>query len=228
MNLLLIFAFLLFLLYDCNDVFWNSRGGKLLFPVGGIILAAVSVIQIVTSITQNKLDWTRIVLFGITGVIMGIVLVYTLFFALPFEATYCNSEPKGGQSHDKQISHNKRIDYDNAAGSQNRPLCTTGMYALCRHPGVLWMAAMYACIWGAVPCLITAQLFFITTVCNTGYVIFQDVWTFPKVFQNYQGYRKTTPFLVPTMRSINRCRFTYKEGKKRYEARERATKKQEV
>ena len=45
-------------------------------------------------------------------------LIYCLFFALPFEQTYADQD----------------------SGSR---VCRSGVYALCRHPGVLCFAVMY-------------------------------------------------------------------------------------
>ena len=80
----------------------------------------------------------------------------TLFsFALPFEETYVRE-------------------------SRGRRVCRTGMYALCRHPGVLWYAGFYFSLYaalGGAPLLVLAVT---GTVLDLLYAVFQDVWTFPK------------------------------------------------
>jgi protein-S-isoprenylcysteine O-methyltransferase Ste14 len=79
---------------------------------------------------------------------------------------------------------------------------TKGVYALCRHPGVLWLLLFYifyGCFLGA-PYIIKAGCFY--SVLNLMYVVFQDFWTFPKTLKGYEEYRQTTPFLIPTPKSI--------------------------
>ena len=115
--------------------------------------------------------------------------LYT-FFALPFETTYIQE-------------------------SRYREAYTEGVYALCRHPGVLWFAGLYLCL-GALWKDRDGMLFAVTMIIlNILYVIFQDWYSFPKTFSNYKEYKKATPFLLPNKRSILRCRKTWKgAGKK--------------
>ena len=61
--------------------------------------------------------------FGIGAMCFLALLIYTLFFALPFEETYCEE-------------------------NRLRAAYTEGVYGLCRHPGVLWFAGAYFCMWG--------------------------------------------------------------------------------
>ena len=107
-------------------------------------------------------------------------LVYCLFFALPFEKTYV--EQKNG-----------RCVYDR------------GVYALCRHPGVLCFFALFLFLGLAAAPDPLLQYGMYLSVLNLLYVLFQDALTFPKTFCNYADYRKYTPFIFPTPKSI--CRF---------------------
>ena len=43
------------------------------------------------------------------------------------------------------------------------------------------------------------------SLLNVGYVIIQDSWTFPRTFDDYEGYRKRVPFLIPTAGSLKRA-----------------------
>jgi protein-S-isoprenylcysteine O-methyltransferase Ste14 len=102
--------------------------------------------------------------------------VYTLFFALPFSDTYVSQ--------------------------QVNTVCDRGMYALCRHPGVLWLTLTYlflAIAWGNGQVWRLGVLY---SCLNLGYVWIQDRWTFPRTFPDYPAYRKQTPFLIPTAQSI--------------------------
>lgn len=84
-------------------------------------------------------------------------------------------------------------------------LLTTGTYALSRHPGVLWFLFVY--LFGAIyfqnSFLLYAGL--IWTVINIIYVSIQERFIFTKLFQNYENYIQTTPMIIPSLQSIERC-----------------------
>ena len=132
--------------------------------------------------------WTGSVIFSLFfAAAFLVLLIYTLFFALPFEETYVAQEAH--KTYDKK------------------------MYALCRHPGVLWFAGFYICLWlafGTKPLLVMAIWFSLLNFC---YVILQDLYTFPKVFSDYGDYQKRVPFLIPNGKSMKRCMDTFKESR---------------
>ncbi len=45
---------------------------------------------------------------------------------------------------------------------------------------------------------------------DIAYVVFQDRWSFPKQFPEYDDYRQSTPFLLPNVRSIRQCVRTWR------------------
>jgi protein-S-isoprenylcysteine O-methyltransferase Ste14 len=143
---------------------------------GGIIITSLDLIQI---------NIVRMGIFGVFTALFFSLLIYTLFFALPFKNTYIETE-----------------------GSPK--VCQSGVYALCRHPGVLWFIGFYAFfgITLQLPLLLIAAVIF--SLLNVFYVIFQDNWTFMKIFVNYAEYKKVTPFLIPNNKSIKRCLQTLK------------------
>lgn len=79
---------------------------------------------------------------------------------------------------------------------------TKGTYALCRHPGFLWMLIyligfvlvynMTSAIWLSV-CWMALEL---------AAVAIQDQVIFPRLFTSYRAYQLTTPFVIPTLTSI--------------------------
>jgi len=98
-----------------------------------------------------------------------------LFFALPAEASY-------------------------AKPGEKRAACTTGVYALCRHPGVLWFAGLYLCVWlGFGLPLWEAALY---SGLNVLLVLFEDRCVFPARLEGYERYQRTTPCLIPNAASI--------------------------
>ena len=82
-------------------------------------------------------------------------------------------------------------------------MCVGGVYALCRHPGVLWFAGLYVCLWAAfgLPLWEAASL----SGWNVLLVWFEDRCVFPAVLEGYDAYQQTTPFLLPNRRSIRAC-----------------------
>ena len=44
------------------------------------------------------------------------------------------------------------------------------------------------------------------------YIIFQDLWTFPRTFFNYKEYQQSTPFLIPNRKSIRVCLRTIRKN----------------
>lgn len=174
-------------LYDINSVKWKNRVCQTFFFAGCGCLLAGTVLEVL-QVYSRSLDTARIVAFGwlvVAGLFFAL-LIYTLFGALPFSATYRKSEEKS-------------------------EIHTDGFYALCRHPGVLWFFFFYLSL-GAVW---RDPMFFFTgmsySLCNLLYVVFQDFWVFPKTLEGYEAYKKQTPFLIPTGKSIMRCIKTFKK-----------------
>lgn len=128
----------------------------------------------------------RIIGFGTGALCFLALLIYTLFFALPFEETYCEE-------------------------NKLRAAYTEGVYGLCRHPGVLWFAGAYLCMWGMFGGWRQGIYFLLMIFWNYLYIIFQDLWTFPQTFFNYREYQKTTPFLMPNRDSIKKCLYSIRK-----------------
>lgn len=175
-----VLGFLCYFLYDVNSVGRIAGWMNRLFMIGTILIgAATSVLfwKRRSVLFQTPMD----LLWMVGGVFFLYLLIYTLFFALPFDETYVKE-------------------------SRYRKAYTEGVYALCRHPGVLWFAGMYlfaALLWKSLEGLI---FFVVMVILNIFYVIFQDYYSFPKTFSNYREYQRSTPFLIPNRKSIQQCR----------------------
>ena len=116
------------------------------------------------------------------------LLIYTLFFALPFDETYVKE-------------NHERLAY------------TEGVYALCRHPGVLWFAGFYFCLAGFLGSGQAMGAFWGPLLCGTYCTVFyQDRIVFPETFSNYGAYQQTTPFLIPDRNSTAACIKTWRKG----------------
>lgn len=108
-----------------------------------------------------------------------------LFFALTIKSLFF-SLPKGTY----------------ASPEQGRHVYTQGMYALCRHPGVLWYCLMFVAF--ALMLRTPESFACCALLCagNVAYMVFQDCWSFPRTFCDYAGYKTTVPFFIPTPTSI--------------------------
>lgn len=85
-------------------------------------------------------------------------------------------------------------------------LITTGVYALTRHPGVLWysLAVLAAAVATRSRRLLLAAPVLIAG--DVAHVAFQEREVLNRVFGDaYHDYQQTTPFVVPTVQSILRC-----------------------
>ena len=174
-------AFALFLLYDLNDVLWKNRLLHGSFTLGCLLLLAATAGDLWTAWPEEGfLRPVRIACLAAAAVCLAL-LIYTLFFALPFDETYRQRQGEG------------------------RRVCDRGMYALCRHPGILWFFSFYLLLGlAAAPSpLLGHGLFY--SLCNFLYAVFQDLWTFPRTFCDYRQYQSKTPFLLPTPASIRRA-----------------------
>lgn len=83
-----------------------------------------------------------------------------------------------------------------------RNVCTTGVYALCRHPGVLFFIGLYVCLSLGInlPWTDTA----VYCILDIALAAFEDVCTFPIVLGGYDEYKKSTPFLIPNINSVKK------------------------
>ena len=107
-----------------------------------------------------------------------LLLLCSLFVNLPFRKTYI------------------------ATGVGDR-LVRTGLYALVRHPGVLWFIPFMLSlilIFRSSQLLAAAPVFILLDIAL---VIAQDKFFLGRMFDGYDGYRRETPMLVPNRRSIN-------------------------
>ena len=172
-------AFVLFFLYDINSITRQYSLPHCFFTVGTVLLAAATILDLVTGwqagAFAGALDY--VLLAG--GALCFGGLIYCLFFALPFKETY-------------------------AAPSTGRRVYSGGVYALCRHPGILCFFAMELLLGlAALPekMLLRGMIF---SLLNLAYAYFQDRISFPRTFCDYTDYQKRVPFLIPNGSSIRR------------------------
>jgi len=181
-----ILVFLLYIVYDINSLTINNVILSKLFMIGSIILLVVNITlfsKLVGSITLN----ISTVIFMLLAVLFFILLIYTLFFSLPFKDTYVDEE-------------------------KSRKVVKTGMYSLSRHIGVLWFILMYVCLTLVFQNHIFTIFSLISCLMNLIYILFQDNYSFIKLFDDYDEYKKEVSFLIPSINSIKK--FVSKRGKR--------------
>lgn len=191
MNMSLIIGtigFILYFIYDINSVKKPEGIARYFFGLGSIFVLSSVIYEIYVQRTHIQTGGISFfisvcLLFLFTG-----LLIYTLFFCFDMEETYI------------QVNQ-KRMAY------------TRGMYALCRHPGVLWFAGCFLCLYGLIGEKETFIYGLAMIFYNVCYVILQDVYVFPHTFINYKEYKEETPFLLPNRKSMRKCFATLTKGK---------------
>ena len=159
---------------------------KPMFSLFGTALIVVAATMVATNGGQFGLaSWVSAAGWMILVLAAGL-MVYSLYFALPLGKTYI----KPGTS-DK--------------------LVTSGIYALVRHPWLLFFTvAMIGLVLGSRSTL-AAEAGLAWTVFSAILVYVQDLKVFPRMFPGYADYQKTTPMLVPNRNSVT----AFIEGLKR-------------
>lgn len=182
--LLGITGFILCFLYDINSFTLRSKLLHSTFGIGTALIAVATVLDLRTAWNTGAFSGGLDLLFLFLSVVCFAALIYCLFFALPFQETYTEQ-------------------------NDSRPVYDRGVYALCRHPGILCFFGMFLFAGiAALPCdlLMHGMVF---SVLNLAYAFFQDRITFPKTFFDYHIYRERIPFLIPTSNSTRLARDTW-------------------
>ncbi len=172
-----VLSFLLFFISDCNDTWWKKAFGKGLFPLSCALLVISLAGQLHFFETVVSFVPVRLACLVLAAGALWLELD-ALFFSLPRQASY-------GQP------------------GEQRAVCAKGVYALCRHPGVLffcffmlflWLGAGLNPIAGAVYALLDILL-----------AAFEDQVVFIQRIEGYAEYQSEVPFLIPNRRSAVNC-----------------------
>lgn len=89
-----------------------------------------------------------------------------------------------------------------ARNPQRGPLVMTGTYALCRHPGFLWIVFFLAGLVLLVNRSGMLELAAYWALFDLLLVGVQDQLVFPRLFPTYPQYHLSTPFVIPSASSI--------------------------
>ena len=167
----------------------RARRAGVLFAIGCGLLCA-STLRLLWESSWEGLGWISAIPMGLAFVSL-LLLVYSVFFAV---------KPR---QEDRQ-----------SCPPDKQPLSCRGMYALCRHPGVLWLGAFYGFMALAFMSPLWLLAFLLFTAGDVLYVYCQDRWIFPYTIDRYREYQKATPFLIPTVSSAKEMIASFRQSER--------------
>ena len=153
----------------------NDRMGSLKMVGGGLV--GLSLLEFIPSAEKELIPGGAIG-FGILAGIFAVLLLYTNVVA---------GDPGSWKRAAKQEK-----------GPVKEQVVDTGLYGLCRHPGVWWMTGLCLCLYmsGGMPWMNTIvyiALYFAVTWYN-------DSEIYPELIPGYENYKKRVNFLLPTFK----------------------------
>lgn len=177
--LLGVLAFIFLFMFDVYTL-KNDRFKKRIFGSIGLSLLIFSGLMGTATSDKIFIPIPLRITSGCLWIAATFMLIYSLFLELPFVKTY------GEKKHSSK-------------------LVNTGTYALCRHPGVLWFGLLFFFFFfvSGAEFIIAAGI--IWTIIDVLHVYLQEKLFFHKMFPEYASYVKTTPMLIPTKMSVNKC-----------------------
>lgn len=91
-------------------------------------------------------------------------------------------------------------------------LIRSGTYALSRHPGVLWYIMTLIFLFIATGAKYLLYAIPVWSIMDILYAILQDLYFFPRLFgEEYDDYKKSTPMILPSFKSIRSCILSYRK-----------------
>ena len=174
-------SFLFFALSDLNEIRFQRRFLSFSFPIGCMMLAAATIQLIRTQPADLSLAAPWNLIFGFAAAL------HLGFLTISLAVVRGNQRPVS----ETRINLKKIND--------------RGLYAMCRHPGVLFFILFYLSLSLALErsSLLLAGAVF--SAWNIAYSLAQDRLILPRLLLHYDGYHERTPFLIPTAESLHRC-----------------------
>ncbi len=209
--LLSLLGFVLWLVVDLRPLARSPSGRAAATFVGSVVLAAAYLRVEPLGASLDLPFGLRIL--GWLSYLLGIaLLVFSLFVEIPLRvrAQARAQRIRARRGADPLAGHGASLARAKAAATpapvepKEPVLVTSGTYALCRHPGVLWLVFVLV---GGVLHADRAGLIWLGLLwlgLDVLYVAVQDRIIFPARFSGYRAYQRTTPFLIPTRDSLRR------------------------
>lgn len=171
------FAFFILTMFDVAKLKRLHPLFNGLFAVGVLMIVYATAMILFTEVPL--FTFGAIPMMWIVSALGFIEMIYALFFALPFGKTYVKSDTE-------------------------TTLVTTGLYGLCRHPGVwgFFLFFFSAALATGNGTLLIASLTW--TLLDVLHVYLQDSLFFVKTLPGYTLYKQTTPFLFFSARTLTK------------------------
>lgn len=162
--------------YDIAQV-RHRRRLALVSAIAGYLCLAASLTVVIVSYSPAKDSFILLLLKILFAAGFFVLLLYSVLIEIPLALRRSRPSP-----------------------AQARKVISSGTYGIVRHPGFLWFALM----WGAI---ILIYLNPVVTRVGLGLVSLdflliaaEDLVFFPRIFSDYEEYRKRIPFIVPRFR----------------------------
>ena len=162
----------------------NRRMAKLVTIITGVgALSAAYTLMVQGGPRLNLPKWSTWVgvVFLVAG---GILVIYSAWLEIPLAV--------------ERVARSSANDSREWTGNTFRG----GTYALCRHPGLLWMTV---CLTGLVLVTDLAPVAYLALGwfgLDLLVITVQDRVIFPNMLKGYTEYRQTTPFIIPNRNSV--------------------------
>jgi protein-S-isoprenylcysteine O-methyltransferase Ste14 len=89
-------------------------------------------------------------------------------------------------------------------GCKERMAIDKGTYGLVRHPGFIWFLLLILILISLYRNIQFALFALCITFMNFVLILIEDLFLFPKLFVNYEDYKRKVPFIIPRLSSINK------------------------
>jgi len=173
-------GFINLLLFDLAQI-WNRNKLKYFFSIIGYlsIFSVILFLIISTKIPSQPLFVLYLKLF--IAFLFFSLLIYSLFIEIGIKDPY--------------TKYNK---------DTGRIATKSGTYGIIRHPGLVWFTFLSLSLILIYKNFLFTILMLIMVIMDLILVLVEDYYIFPRLFVNYQDYKKTVPLFIPNVFSITR------------------------
>ncbi|MCL5274773.1 MAG: hypothetical protein M1434_08525 [Chloroflexi bacterium] len=176
--------------------------GMLILAASGVlssalVLATLNPMPLMSPAIYEWAAWC-----GLALLLVGaLLLAYSVFIEIPHALARADSASPA--TADSDVS-------PGVGQSAVNRVVTSGTYALCRHPGVLWLGLFLVGTVLLVNSLEVVYTSVLWMLLDLVVVAIQDVVIFPRVLVGYTAYQRRTPFVIPNRASLSAAFKSYR------------------
>lgn len=163
-------------LYDIAQIRGRSGAAWILSSIGYLcILASIVFLMLSVQLPATPFGW--LLLKGFVTSAFLLLLIYSVLIEIPVAV---RRRPQGT--------------------SEERAVVDSGFYGVVRHPGFIWFALLWASI---IATYLDPQVTAVgigLVILDLALVMLEDLVFFPRIFPDYNKYKKQVPFLIPRLR----------------------------